>query len=232
MNLESRMAVNPFSKSGDLREPDDVEEVKLGDTFVEKAIKSYKNIDFDERDFDKIDKQISSLEKIVLNPNQINVFLQVIIEKESKQKIMHWGTGLYLSKLIQDSYNAGNNDFTLNTGDTQINCLGYKIKGSKKKQIIQIKINGNVGNWCGLNTQNSTFNIKGNVGDECGKKARHSTFTIEGDVGGSCGDLVKYSVFKIKGCAGEKCGSCAIYSMFNVEGNVGDECGEYVKNTI
>src|SRR3989344_8696540 len=97
------MAVNPFSKSDDLREPDVVKKVEVErDELVDRALKVYEGIE-DKHDFYQNNQQISKLESIVLNRGQINLFLQKIIKQYPRDRISNKVTGVYLSKLIGDS---------------------------------------------------------------------------------------------------------------------------------
>ena len=48
----------------------------------------------------------------VLTPTKINLFLQSTITSEHKRNYASF-TGLFISRLIQNSYNAGNNNFVL-----------------------------------------------------------------------------------------------------------------------
>ena len=224
MSIESHMVVNPFSRSDDLREPDEVKKIELGDELVDRALKVYEGIE-DKRSTNKNYDQILQLEQIVLNPEQINILFQLIINKSLAYRVNQNITGLYLSKLIQDSYNAGHNNFYLNTGDTQIERMGCELKGTLEN-VLKLKIDGNVGSTCGADSEKTMFNINGNVGDGCGLDTTNSTFGIKGNVGTWCGMKSIYSTFNIKGNVEARCGVYTTNSTFEIDGNVGKLCGK------
>ncbi|GAG36873.1 unnamed protein product, partial [marine sediment metagenome] len=117
------------------------------------------------------------------------------------------------------------------TGDTEIEPIGYKFKGTKKKPI-KLEINGNAGSLCGLYSQNSIFNIKGNVGTWCGYFSKNTTFNIEGNVGDVCGDNSSKNIFILKGNVGKHCGIDSNHNIFNIRGDVGKNCGyRSIKNS-
>ena len=225
------MAVNPFSKSDDLREPDVVKKVEVErDELVDRALKVYEGIE-DKHDFYQNNQQISKLESIVLNRGQINLFLQKIIKQYPRDRISNKVTGVYLSKLIGDSYSAGHNDFVLNTCNTRIEDLCYNILGTKEKPI-QIRIDGDVGTYCGRDAQHCFFNNKGGIGWACGSNARHCTFNNEDGVGDMCGVDAQYCIFNNNGLIGKMCGFNAKQCKFNNEGDVGDMCGSEAKQCM
>jgi len=131
----------------------------------------------------------------ILTPNQINLFLQQTILYENHPNHSD-KTGKFLSQLIQNSYDSGKNNFTLNTTALkETNAIGYKIKGTPTKNI-EITITGNTEDTCGWHSKNTTFNITGNTGDNCGLSSRHSTFTIRGTVGEFCGLFSDHLTYK------------------------------------
>jgi len=130
----------------------------------------------------------------ILTPEQVNTFLQTTVKYE-KHKNYTDSTGLFISRLIQNSYDHGYNSFTLDTTALkEIDTIGY-IKGTPRNPI-EITIIGNTGNVCGYRTKYITFNITGNIGHNCGFESRNSTFNITGNVGSLCGILSKDSTYK------------------------------------
>ena len=198
-------------------------------TNLERALEVYRKIGFGGWDFDTRFNQIRSLEKAVLNPSEINEFLQTVL-KEYGDELDKRKTEFYINCLLQDSYDAGNNNFVLNTGDSQMNHLGYMLKGTDEKKL-EITIKGDVGYKCGYSSTNSSFTIEGNVREWCGKSSNNSSFAIRGNVGESCGDISKDSSFTIKGNVGYWCGRDSTNSSFTIEGDIENECGKDSKDS-
>ncbi|MFH1637430.1 MAG: hypothetical protein ABIB71_03325 [Candidatus Woesearchaeota archaeon] len=171
----------------------------------------------------------------ILTPGQINSFLQATMRYEDHKNYSE-NTGFFITRLIQNSHNAGNNKFTLNTRtlSKEIDWLGFELKGSNDrlleiivggnvghscgevaKNIRGLYIGGNAGNWCGYEAENiGELYIGGNAGYHCGGESRHSVISISGNAGYSCGEESKYSVISISGNAGEKSGLNAKNSTF------------------
>ncbi|MFH1638125.1 MAG: hypothetical protein ABIB71_06890 [Candidatus Woesearchaeota archaeon] len=113
---------------------------------------------------------------LVLRPEQINSFLQTIIRYEEHNSF--WKTGYLITQLMQNSHNAGNNKFTLNTRalSKEIDCIGFELKGSKDR-LLEIIIEGDIGENCGYDARNiNGLYISGNAGEHCGLLAMNSTF--------------------------------------------------------
>lgn len=133
--------------------------------------------------------------EVVLSPEQINLFLQQTIPYEN-DIYYPTTTGLFLTKLMQDSYDAGNNRFCLNTGaiDTKIGWLGYKLTG-RKKEPIEMRIEGDT-DWCLCSTaEYVNVNVSGEVGSECANSARHVSVSAQ-KIGYKCGRKAKHCNFK------------------------------------
>ncbi|MBI2669411.1 hypothetical protein HYX14_06230 [Candidatus Woesearchaeota archaeon] len=160
----------------------------------------------------------------ILNPEHINAFLQSTVIHGNHEKYK-WRTGLFLSRLLQNSYNAGNNDFSLNTTSIEPFCsLGTLLKGTKRKPIT-LTINGDVGGQCGSMSTHGIYTINGDVGSSCGDYSINVTYTIIGNVGIDCGWMSKHGIYMITGDVGETCGSLSKDGTYTINGNVGDGCG-------
>jgi len=130
----------------------------------------------------------------VLKPAQIDKLFQRIIKEMPKEETEYAITGIFLSCLIQNSYDNGNNDFILNTRDVQMTILGYKLKG-KRKNKMKITIQGNAGLCFGEESKYCHFNIHGNAERKCGNGSENSTYSIEGSISKFCGDYSKNCIF-------------------------------------
>ena len=72
------------------------------------------------------------------------MFLQATISFEDHKEYKE-RTGIFINKLIQESYDAGHNGFELNTMALPlIDKIGIYIQG-KEKRPIEITIHGNAG---------------------------------------------------------------------------------------
>ncbi|GAG50666.1 unnamed protein product, partial [marine sediment metagenome] len=177
MTLEQTLALNPFSKR-EGKEPEKEKKVELEvDETVERIFEGYKKLR-DTREYNELKEGTSKLE--VLKPAQIDKLLQWIRSETPRDKVENWITGDFLTGIIQDSYDAGYNDFVLTTADTEINEMGNGLEGTEENPI-KLDIKGIAGYRCGDNSKNSEFNIEGNVEGNCGSKSKNSTFNIKGD---------------------------------------------------
>ncbi len=198
--------------------------------------------------YDKTEEIVQS-DTIILTPKEIDDFLQdtnYFKDHENYRK----KTGIFISQLIQTSYNAGNNNFNLNTENlNKIDELCVDIKGEKEKPIkINIKgdsgeflgltstyciynIEGNMVGGCGLESENNIFHIKGTIGYGLGAASENCTFHIFGEPDHGTGDSALNCIFNIHGDAGDFCGVRARKSNFNIRGKVGNSCGNYAENS-
>ena len=130
----------------------------------------------------------------VLLPDQINSFLQATINYENYP---HYAfTGQFVAWLIQNSYDAGHNDFHLETNHltTPLSYLGSAIdkssllritslpplrllKGSKER-MLRIEILGNAGILLGNDATHVAYKCSGNVATSCADKATYCSFQI------------------------------------------------------
>ena len=131
----------------------------------------------------------------VLTPAEINYFLQATQQHESHKNYYN-NTGVILSRLIQNSYCAGYNDFMLNTKNiSRTDDLGTLLIGTEDCPL-SITVQGNITNECGNRAEYSLFTLNGTIGARCGLKAKHSTFTYNGAVGDFCGWEAENCTFK------------------------------------
>ena len=176
----------------------------------------------------------------ILPPEEINIFLQQTVNFDRYQHYQN-AVGFFTSKLIQNSYNAGNNEFTINTQSyylRAINFLGFILEGKNKDNLMKLTIEGDVNDHCLREARNVSVQIKGNAnkflgfgtidsiivvnynaGESCGQKSQNSTFNVGGSVGNTCGTYSKYSNFKVGGSVGDDCGGELQNSTFRIRGN-------------
>ncbi|MFH1065430.1 MAG: hypothetical protein V1734_02915 [Nanoarchaeota archaeon] len=131
-------------------------------------------------------EKVCGMELPILTPEQINIFLQATNARHNSQNYS-FNTGLLISKLMQDSYNAGHSEFRLDTVslDKQADNIGYGISGTGKRPI-QIIITGTAGISLCTHAKHVTVYAKA-IGDWCGMNAQDITVIAE-KVGFGCGD--------------------------------------------
>ncbi len=161
------------------------------------------------------------LEKIVLTPKQIDEFLQTKLEKN---KQIFYSLELYISKLIQESYDAGYNDFEICAGEKPF-AIGYGLKATEKKPII-IKINSKSGNFCFKQSSNIKATFVEDAGEGCMAYSENSYALFKKNVGDYCGHNSKYLYAVFKGRVGKHCGSCSIGMKAEFNDSVDDSCGD------
>jgi hypothetical protein len=124
---------------------------------------------------------------LILTPNEIDAFLQETIYHQKRENFCS-KTSRFLSGLIQNSYDFGNNGFNLNfTELNYFNDVGRDLCG-KKDEPIELDINGNIGNATGSCSKYLTINVNGNVGHTFGFDSTNMTSAINGDVGLNFGE--------------------------------------------
>ncbi|MBI4453653.1 hypothetical protein HY636_03340 [Candidatus Woesearchaeota archaeon] len=126
----------------------------------------------------------------VLTPAEIEAALQLIcyqIESEPKNetldKLIPETLGVFITKLIQLSYNAGNNNFDLNTkcSSQTIRNIGCHLDGTEEK-YVKVKIDGDVQGVCKFSSY-CEFEINGNMVKDLqglGLRSRNCAITING----------------------------------------------------
>lgn len=182
------MGLNPFSS---LPPPDssseEIVQAKAGlDEAVEKAYNLYQGLIFG-TPYWYDDGRITKLEEQRLSPSQINNLLMLIRSDTEPNKVNDRVTGVYLTRLIQDSYDAVNNDFVLTTEDTNIDHIGIYLRGEVNNKL-RLRIEGSVGCHCVAGAIHTEIMILGSTGDGCGAQAEHTILTAQ--------DEETYYVFK------------------------------------
>jgi hypothetical protein len=95
----------------------------------------------------------------VLTPEQINSLVQVIKVGYGDDWKATNATGIFLSKMIQNSYYGGFNNFELETGPMYLTCLGFHNQG-REDNLLKVTINGNTGTL-GPGAEYCHFTVKG-----------------------------------------------------------------------
>jgi hypothetical protein len=168
--------------------------------------------------------------RAVLTPAQINTFLQATRPYEDGE---HYAmtTGFVVSRLIQQSFRAKNNDFFLDTTHLKpIDYIGYNIDGRAFRNL-RLHIEGDVGDYCASEAKHITFTLQGNAAKKLGGSARESELTVIGNAGTEAVSSVGRCEVFIEGDVGSYCGSYARDSQLTIKGNTGDRFGNYTKKS-
>ncbi|MFH1637250.1 MAG: hypothetical protein ABIB71_02385 [Candidatus Woesearchaeota archaeon] len=167
--------------------------------------------------------------KSVLTPRQINSFLQASIKYEDNPEHSD-RTGYFITQLIQNSHDAGNNSFILNTKalSKEINNIGRELQGIED-HLLEIIVEGSVGYQCGLKANNlRKLHISENSGNSCGYGASNiQEIYIGGNAKDACGFWAEnIGKVYIGGNAGYWCcRSAKNIEKIYIGGDVGKECG-------
>ncbi|MFH1637424.1 MAG: hypothetical protein ABIB71_03295 [Candidatus Woesearchaeota archaeon] len=200
-----------FSGYSKLETPEERKEHKVEGSLMfegfEELVRQYEEI-LATKEWDNLQKLLAK-NRIILEPEEINRFLQATIGYES-HKLYCDRTGFFITRLIQNSNDAGNNKFILSTKALakELRAIGYNLRG-KHDRPLEIRVDGNTGGWCGFEAQNiRQIYIGGNAGGDCGYKAKDiGKIHIAGNSGGWCGSWAEnIKEIYIGGEAGAYCG--------------------------
>jgi len=130
----------------------------------------------------------------ILSPAEINAFLQTTVIYEDAINY-YFNTGQFIAVLIQNSYDAGHNNFTLNI-PRMIDNVCLNISGYRKP--IKVKIYGDTGHDLGRGASCTSIELYGKTGHRFGINAKYATLTIHGELtkNSFCGLGAKKSRFK------------------------------------
>ena len=133
-------------------------------------------------------------------------------------------SGLFISAMLQESYDAGHNNFSIDLSpiDKKIMNVGSMIEG-KPNNAINIKIKGSdIGNQlCGFGSWYCSFAIKGDAGHSLGTLSEYCSFDVDGSAWVRCGEQSKRSKYIISGSVGKKCAYKAQNCEFTIKGDIG-----------
>lgn len=169
----------------------------------------------EEKDYDFFTRTGGPIAEILL-PEQMNQFLQMTSAFETHSNYQE-NTGVFLSRLVQNSYNAGHNNFCFDlTKLPRIDGLFAYVSGQKERLLYGV-INGTFvesGNYIGAHAQYSHL-VMQEAGFRMGNNAKHSTFTCTTG-GDEIGSRAKYCTFTLQK-AGEHLGLLARSLVFIAE---------------
>jgi len=135
--------------------------------------------------------------KTVLSPAEINTFLQSTITNEDHSYYL-LNTSIFLSGLIQTSYNDGNSLFDLNVQNLRpLSAMGAFLSGSQE-QPLSVRVKGDVGTHLGVSSNDVKFYLDGDTNYYCGDRANNSEFYVSGNVGVMTGFCSSNCLFDLK----------------------------------
>ncbi len=189
--------------------------IALPDNVKEQTVRSKEGIG---RAIEEYEKSIGmKREKIILTPNDINRFINSLPEHHNYDFFN--GSSKFLNFLIQDSYEAGFNDFLIDTRliDKKIEYVCNVLDG-RADDPLKITIRASKTN-IGYYSRNCIYHI---IGEEniIGQEAEHSKFIIEGE-NERIGFHSNECDFNIDGNV-KKCGEQSKRSRYHINGNVDD----------
>jgi len=171
------MALNPLDRYKGTKAPD---EVRKSDVVIDKTIEgvleNYEQaLDFSDSTWHDYIKALAY--KTILTPEQITQFLKATKAFESCNNYV-WNTGYFVSGLIQASYDAGHNDFVLDTRNLPaLDYLCAKVEGKEEKHL-KVIIDGKAGSWCGLYAKYLVLKAQ-KVEAYCPHKSSHCEIKIQ-----------------------------------------------------
>ncbi|MBW3012027.1 hypothetical protein KY311_02495 [Candidatus Woesearchaeota archaeon] len=94
---------------------------------------------------DMAEKEILGLrgKLLTLNPEQIKEFVKHLTAERADFQDTALRP-LFITRAIQDAYDAGYSEFEIDTGDAPVPNLGYKLEAIQGK-VLRIKVNGKKG---------------------------------------------------------------------------------------
>lgn len=183
---------------------DELKDLKVDNSNIKLILKDYEDSlveasNKEVRNWINIDERYNS----VLSPKEIRFFADFMTDSYEDHKNFEAITGIFISNLVQKSYDAGHNNFKFGTNNKD--HFGYNIKGTTRNPLIITMQENNgwkVGHGAkntkfniGINNgkvlchylTNSSLNIKINNGSWIGTNSTNSTFNIEENNGNYIG---------------------------------------------
>jgi hypothetical protein len=120
--------------------------------------------------------------KLISTPNEINNFLKASLIFQDHR--LYPLLGEYASRLIQNSYQVGCNDFYIDLTKHEIEFFGRKLIGESDRPL-NLYVNGNLGVSFGISCEYVNVAVGGNCEPSPFNRAKNSTLAIDGDLSGS-----------------------------------------------
>jgi hypothetical protein len=112
-----------------------------------------------------------------LTPEEINLFLLLHLKNEDSYRHANC-LGYFTARLIQNSYNAGHNDFRFVPASLpRLNNLCYDIAGTEER-LLKVDITGDGGGSLACYAKHVELNVEGRAGENFAYWAEGSVFTV------------------------------------------------------
>ncbi len=126
------------------------------------------------------DKTVAMVNE-VLSPQDIDIFMTATIPYEELN--LYSNRGAFFSVLIQNSYNAGHNNFVLHTANLQPVHMFCSFLQGREENLLRVEIHGDVGQSFAHASTLCDIGVYGNIWESCqlpylGK----GKFTIHGKI--------------------------------------------------
>ena len=134
---------------------------------------------------------------VSLSPEQVDMLLQRLIREDAnvRQDLGMSVISSYVSALIQKSYEAGHNGFTLHTHNVPLDYLCAHLEGASDNPL-QVAIKGDVGNVIGSYNLWCTIDHDGSGGNYYLYSSKFCEAFVAGTVGKSPLDCALHSVIR------------------------------------
>lgn len=206
--------INPFGKG---RRPERVDKLGLRKFDLESLLDIYDQYIAARK---PLDEQILP-ELPVLHPVEIEAFCEYITP------LPKYASAGFMTRLVQTSYDNGNNGFVV--PKEFADSFGLRLKGEKDRPL-EMKVKGRVDASWGAASEYCRFVIEGDSMSMLGMDSKHCRFEIKGSAGPHCGLLSYGCEYHIKGNAGVRCGFNAEDCSYFVLGNALDDLGRSSKS--
>jgi hypothetical protein len=192
------MAVDPFMAGRRAKAPDVQAGIPLpsADELVERAFRDYiscvrkTSCDY----YGRLLSTQAANGRIILTPSQISLLLNRLTGSFDLSGDDGNLFPAYLNIIVQFSYNAGHNDFSLDTISSSVAYFGAVLHGKRDKPLT-LRIQGDVGFRCAEYAEYIHLSIAGNVGFGFAHESENSVYYVEGDME-MIADTVKNCTFK------------------------------------
>lgn len=177
---------------------------------MEHLLKTYAECIVGRKTIMDVERILRDAELPILTPEQINAFLQETIAYENGEKELR-EKGEVIDWLIEQSYNAGHNHFVLNTKASCIPLDFCYITKGKKKQPLEITVEGPIGRLCGIASEYIVLSAT-SIGEQCAWRAKNLIINAS-LIGKECCEE-GYGIVITADAIGAKCGKMARRCIF------------------
>ncbi len=173
------IALDPFNSKNPGKQAQSFKPFEIKDPLVDKILEQFQD---DVYNYSNVEI------KDVLTPSQIQVAVHRMVQKplESREgPYLDHRAGVFISNLVQGSYNTGYNNFILNTDAVKIGSLCVCLEGTKENRL-QLRIEGTVGYQSLGWSQHIDCRVEGDVWTDFAYASKYSRFYIDGNAQDNC----------------------------------------------